>query len=242
MLNSDDFETRLHKLRQFPLDVAHDLRGPLAGIGMLATTAQKHLQGDDVDAVRDALQRIAHQVRSSQQVLDALWRLADQLGRPLGSLELGWCSLDEVAQAAADEAQLAVQAQLPGRRLPVLHLRPLGHARVDLGLVHVILVNLIGNALKFNLDQDAVHVHVSRDEGRSDALVLDVVDDGVGFDGDEKADEGPFRQSSEQQAAVPGGGWGLSIVRRAVDLMGGRLEMRAAPGRGARARVVLPAV
>lgn len=237
MTDPDERETLLLRLRQFPLHVAHDLRGTLAGVTLLAQVAQQHLQRGDLAAAEQDLQRIAEHAQMSQLVLDALWRMADPLERPPKPRV---CALDKVARTAADEAVLSLQAHLPGRHLPRLHLEPLGKASVDQGLMHVILVNLVSNALKFNLDRDGVNVSVSRDAASEAAnLVLIVSDDGVGFEMD-AANIGPSQRSSHA-GPVPGYGLGLSIVRQALERLGGALELRSAPGRGTSARVTIPA-
>lgn len=225
----------MQSLRQFSLDVAHDLRGPLAGMGLLAAVAQQHLQRGDLAATREDLQRIADQAQWSQVALDALWRLADHLERPL---EPSLGSLDEVAQAAAAEAVLSVQAHFPGRRLPQLHVGPLGQATVDRGLVHVILVNLIGNALKFNLDHDEVVVTVRREDMSAGAgLVLVVSDDGAGFDPGSAPQTLQPPERPDATSQPPGHGLGLSIVRRAAQRLAGRVDVRSVLGQGTAVRV-----
>lgn len=231
-------DNRLQSLRQFSLDVAHDLRGPLAGMGLLAAVAQQHLQRGDLAATREDLQRIADQAQWSQVALDALWRLADHLERPL---EPRLCPLDEVAQAVAAEAALSVQAHFPGRRLPQLQVGPLGQAMVDRGLLHVILVNLIGNALKFNLDHEEVAVRVYREAEPDEAgLALVVRDNGAGFDSGSAAQTLQWPESTDPTAHLPGHGLGLSIVRRAAQRLGGRVDVRSVLGRGTTVRVSIP--
>lgn len=233
----DTFDVSLRDLRQFARDVAHDLRGPLAGMGMLAVVAQQHLQRDDLASAREDLRRIADQAQWSQVALDALWRLADHLERPL---EPRPCSLDKLAKAAGSEAALSVRAHFPGRRLPPVNYGSLGEATLDPGLAHVILVNLISNALKFNLDRQAVEVTVQRNRlPGTTGLVLTVSDNGAGFD------PGPAGQVSlppadEGSAALLSGrGLGLSIVRRAAQRLGGRVEVASSPGKGTQVHVIL---
>lgn len=238
----NDDDAPLEGLRQFTRDVAHDLRGPLAGIGMLAVVARQHLQQGQVAAAQEDLLRIAEQAQWSQVALDALWRLADHLERPL---QPRLCSLDEVAQAAAAEAVLSIQAHAPARPSPQLRLLALGSARVDRGLVHVILVNLIGNALKFNLGHEDVLVTVRREAASNPAgLLLIVSDDGAGFDPGPTARTAQRPQPPNAATQPPGHGLdlglGLSIVRRAVQRLGGRLEVASAPGQGTTVRVTMP--
>lgn len=234
-----DDDINLQSLRQFSLDVVHDLRGPLAGMGMLAVVAQEHLQRGELAAAREDLQRIADQVQWSQVALDALWRLADHLERPL---EPRPCSLDEVAQAAAAEAVLSVQAHGPGRRLPQLQVDSMGPVIVDRGLVHVILVNLIGNALKFNLDREGVVVRVRREVASDGAeLILVVSDNGAGFDPGSAAQPLQPPPGAGASTQPPGHGLGLSIVRRAAQRLGGRVQVQSVPGRGTTVRVSIAA-
>lgn len=239
--SADELALALERMRHFNLDVAHDLRGPLAGIGLLALLAQQQIAAGDLAAATLSLQRIGDEVRLSQVELDALLRLADSLERPLAYQDV---DLTALAQAAAAGATMVNEGNLPQRALPRVQVEDLGRAVCDPGLLHVILANLIGNALKFNVDRGDVQVIVSReppqpDGAGGDALVLIVRDDGVGFDPALAAQAFERFKRLPQGASAPGHGLGLGIVRRAVERLGGHAQAQSRPGQGTTVRVVL---
>jgi signal transduction histidine kinase/ligand-binding sensor domain-containing protein/DNA-binding NarL/FixJ family response regulator len=93
-----------------------------------------------------------------------------------------------------------------------------------------VLVNLIGNAVKFT-DQGAVRLRVTRDG--DDSFLFEVLDTGRGIPAlmREKIFE-PFTQGSEG-VKKGGTGLGLAISKRQIELMGGRLCVDSEVGRGA---------
>jgi CheY-like chemotaxis protein len=107
----------------------------------------------------------------------------------------------------------------------------------DPGRLRQILLNILGNAVKFT-ERGQVSVHVAgaasaRDRERVD-LAFTVRDTGIGI-ALEQQDRvfRPFEQASTSIARLYGGsGLGLSIAAQLVALMGGTIEMRSAPGEG----------
>ncbi len=106
-----------------------------------------------------------------------------------------------------------------------------------------VLVNLIGNAVKFT-DSGAIDVVVRRDggEGRP-AVAIDVRDSGVGMNEEQMQHLfRPFTQVDSSMSRRHGGtGLGLAISRRLVELLGGNIGVRSEPGRGSVFTVRLPA-
>ena len=99
-----------------------------------------------------------------------------------------------------------------------------------------ILVNLLGNAIKFT-ERGGVKLRVSwksDENGSSGTLMMDVEDTGIGIPAD-KLEEvfKPFVQvDSRQTAEKEGSGIGLTIVKRIMDLMGGVLTVESVVGQG----------
>jgi CheY-like chemotaxis protein len=102
--------------------------------------------------------------------------------------------------------------------------------------------NLLGNAVKFT-ETGAVRARVIAEDAAEGARVtLEVEDTGVGFD--EAEGEKLFGRFTQADGTITrrfgGSGLGLSICRSLVEMMGGRIEARSAPGRGSAFRVILP--
>lgn len=106
----------------------------------------------------------------------------------------------------------------------------------DAGKLRQVLINLLGNAVKFT-EQGAVRLRVAHCE---DGMRFDVSDTGPGIAPDDQSLVfEPFRQTDS--GSLHGGtGLGLAIASRQVDLMGGQLALASQPGEGARFTFTLP--
>jgi signal transduction histidine kinase/ActR/RegA family two-component response regulator len=105
-----------------------------------------------------------------------------------------------------------------------------------------VLVNLVGNAVKFT---EAGHVRIvvglARD-GRADRLEVEVIDTGIGMSAEQiERIFDPFAQGDERTTRRFGGtGLGLSISRRLMKLLGGDIRVHSEPGAGSRFVVSVP--
>ncbi|MDN5782604.1 MAG: ATP-binding protein, partial [Luteimonas sp.] len=111
--------------------------------------------------------------------------------------------------------------------------------RGDAVRVRQILLNLLGNAIKFT-DQGQVTLHV---RPHADGLRLVVGDTGPGLNDEQK--QRLFRRFEQAEGArtaarYGGSGLGLAICQELADAMGGRIEVDSAPGQGTRFTVGLP--
>lgn len=102
-----------------------------------------------------------------------------------------------------------------------------------------ILVNLVGNALKFT-DQGGVTIRLGTKENSTTHLLIEVEDSGRGItaEAQQRIFE-PFVQVGEQGAGQ-GTGLGLSITCQFVQMMGGSINLQSTPGKGSLFRVDLP--
>ncbi|HUL79995.1 MAG TPA: response regulator, partial [Vicinamibacteria bacterium] len=125
--------------------------------------------------------------------------------------------------------------ELAGRIAPEVPARLVG----DAARLRQILVNLVGNAIKFTARGEVV-VQVDRQSEEADAVVLGflVADTGIGIPADkQRLIFEAFAQADGSTTREYGGtGLGLSISARLVELMGGRITVESEPGRGSRFR------
>jgi PAS domain S-box-containing protein len=111
----------------------------------------------------------------------------------------------------------------------------------DAGRLRQILVNLIGNAIKFT-ERGSVRLRVhmlEQPQGAASAkplLCFDVIDTGIGLDADQAARIfAPFQQADPSTTRRFGGtGLGLTISRRLARMLGGDIEFESTPGAGSR--------
>ena len=105
-----------------------------------------------------------------------------------------------------------------------------------------VLVNIVGNALKYTL-QGAVDVSVRRDEDRSVGVVK-VKDTGIGIPAEDQARlfSKFFRVANDHTRKISGTGLGLWITKQLVELMHGKIAVESIEGTGTQVTVQLPLV
>jgi signal transduction histidine kinase/ligand-binding sensor domain-containing protein len=213
---------------------AHDLKNPLTTIlGLLEL-----LQMDPPADARKA-EYLAGIGRSAEKMRALLDDLLSTAALETGHIELqmerldGRALLDAVARDLARSAQRKDQKILvSGDHLPV---------QADEMRLLQALENLVSNALKFSPAGSAVRVDLER---HGDEVRFRVRDEGPGLTAEDQA--GLFKKftrlSARPTANEPSTGLGLSIVKRLVELHGGRTWAESeGPGRGATFFVELPA-
>jgi signal transduction histidine kinase/CheY-like chemotaxis protein len=162
----------------------------------------------------------------------------------LSRIEAGRLALEKIAFSPAQilhevASLMQVRARESGLEFSIALDTPVP-ARIcgDPTRVRQILLNLVGNAIKFT-QEGKVAVRVRLD---ATSLVFAVEDTGIGMDADEQtALFQPFQQGDLSMTRRFGGsGLGLSISRVLAEALGGRITVESAPGRGSIFRLVLP--
>jgi PAS domain S-box-containing protein len=233
--------TLLKNLEQMKNDfvntVSHDLKSPIMAIAMTAELLAKTVPPTGADAHRDRCQRI---LRSAGQMTELVTDLLD-LGKIEAGLEGPGEPLDLVAMI--DEAIRAQAVQAEGKRIAVSRRAP--SAALVLGVrarLAQVLVNLIGNAVKYSREGGRVEVVVEPSAGEGAPVRLRVVDNGIGI----PARDLPhvfdkfFRVRNASTSGIAGTGLGLAITRRIVEAHRGRIGVESVEGAGSTFWVELP--
>lgn len=201
------------------------LRSPLDSIVRTAQDMIERSAGAGRDEYAAYAGDIATAARHLLSVVRSLGEKAEAPGRY--RVDLVELILEAVAlvETAAHERQIAIGVQ-PGA--PLL-------ARGESRSVIQILVNLIGNAVRYSPPGTAVTVSFAEEGG---SVFAHVADEGPGIDpADQERIFEPFQQGGD---GGEGSGLGLSISRRLARSMGGDIQLHSAPGEGARFTLVLP--
>ena len=209
--------------------LAHDIRTPLSAIEAYSALIQDELYGPINDRQREALGRIRLSGRHLLSLLDNVMEMA--------RLNAGVLRVESERVNLMDVAREAVHMLIPqaDAKLQTLQLGPPFPAVVtaDHARVRQVLINLIGNAVKFTPEGGSVSVEISESEAEGSLWgEIRVTDTGPGIPESEKSAILEPYYRSQSTATQPGVGLGLAISDALVRQMGGRLTVESELGVG----------
>ncbi|WP_437940526.1 ATP-binding protein [Sorangium sp. So ce341] len=220
----------------FLASISHELRTPLNGILGYAQILQRsgRLAAEDrrsVDVVR----------RSGEHLLTLIDDVLDLARIEAGRMDLAPADvhLPSLARTVAELCKVRAAQKGLAFELEVAEGTP-AWVRVDEKRLTQVLLNLLGNAIKFTRAGRVTFRVAPRDGRARGGVVLRVEDTGPGIaPADLARIFEPFEQAGERRAQGEGAGLGLAITRRIVDQMGGRVDVESAPGEGSAFTVAL---
>src|SRR5262252_781212 len=214
-------EASKHK-SQFLANMSHELRTPLNAILGYAELVLDGIYGEAPEKMRNVLERIQtngkHLLGLINDVLDLSKIEAGQLVLPLNDMMQGvYVAVEPLAGNKKLNFRLEVPPDLPP-------------ARGDERRLSQVLLNLVGNAIKFT-DTGEVAMRASAANG---SYTVAVTDTGPGIaEADQAKIFEEFQQSESAHTKAKGGtGLGLAIAKRIVEMHGGRLWVESKLGSG----------
>lgn len=225
----------------FLASMSHELRTPLNAI--LGFTQILH-DDDSLDAAHRDLIAIVN--RSGNHLLGLVNNVLSLAKIEANKITLNNRAFDLHQLLQAVDDLLRLKAEAKGIQLVVVPPPPLPHQLwADESKLRQILINLIGNAIKFT-PQGSVVVRSRLQQNLSDLaqpyrLNIVVQDTGVGIDSEEIAHLfQPFHQTQSGRRSAEGTGLGLSLSYNFAQLMGGDITVTSQPGGGSTFVVSLP--
>ncbi len=232
----DEAESANRAKSDFLANMSHEIRTPMNGIiGMTelaldgTLTAQQHEYLSVVRSSADSLLRVINDILDFSKI-EAGKLLIEHI--PFSLEPLAQDVLKTLAVRAADKG-LALRCELA----PHLPSRLLG----DPGRLRQVLINLLGNAVKFT-EQGGVVLSIRPGPGAM--MTFTITDTGIGIPADKLSSifDAFAQEDSSITRRYGGTGLGLTISARLVDAMKGRIWVDSQPGQGSQFHVCLPLI
>ncbi|MBI3031292.1 MAG: GAF domain-containing protein [Candidatus Rokubacteria bacterium] len=232
---SHELEVASRHKSQFLANMSHELRTPLNAILGYTELILDGIYGEAPEKIRDVMERVdksgRHLLGLINDVLDLSKIEAGQL-----TLALNDYSMMEVVQTVSTAVESLAAEKKLALKIEVASDLPPGKG--DERRITQILLNLVGNAIKFT-ETGEVRIQAAMRDGE---FVVSVADTGPGIaPADQQKIFEEFQQADSSSTRKKGGtGLGLSIARRIIELHGGRIWVESSPGKGSTFSFTLP--
>lgn len=212
--------------------LSHDLRTPLVSLLALVDIARAPQSSVESDELLQRVEEYAGTTLNLAEEFLNLSQIEGALHLNLRDVEFTTVALNAI-DAVWDQArhkQITIRYELPEEPLFVM---------ADATVLQRVLVNLLGNAIKYSPPQSNIELTVSI---TGQTMECAIQDHGIGMSRTEMAHlfERFYRTRSAIDAGIPGTGLGLAFVKTALEKMGGNVSVRSEPGQGSRFAIRLP--
>lgn len=219
--------------REFTANVSHELKTPLMSISGYAELIMNHMvSAENTPEFAGRIYQEANRLSTLVADIIKLSRLDEQEDAlPMEDEVDLWMMANDVnwqLQQKAEERNITVK--LKGESVKI---------RGNRQLLSEIVYNLVDNAIKYNVENGKVHIHVHR---KGDRVEFVVKDTGVGIAAAdrERVFERFYRVDKSRSREIEGTGLGLSIVKHGVAMHKGEIKVDSALGKGTKITVLFP--
>lgn len=230
-LNKEGKEVRF----QFLSVLSHELKSPLNAVEGYLQLMQERQAGNDISGYDQVIERSLQRIKGMRTLIMDLLDLtkiqSDEKDKKYEEVNLTETARGAIESINPYAIQKDVTVQLHGEEEVRVY--------VDPNDMEIVLNNLISNAVKYNYDGGQVDITLGRDE---DGVHIQVSDTGIGMkkEDTQKLFQEFVRIKNDQTKNITGSGLGLSIVKKVVDLYGGRIDVDSQPEKGSTFTVFLP--
>jgi PAS domain S-box-containing protein len=226
-----NLESKNTELERFTYTVSHDLKAPLVTISGFLGYLEQDMASGNMSRFKLDSQRIRDAVNKMRLLLDELLELS-RIGRLVNPPEV--IPFADLVQEALD----AVHGQLEEGGIKVTVQPGLPAIYGDKQRLLEVLQNLVDNAAKFMGDQENPQIEIGERKEGDGKTTFFVRDNGVGIAS--KYHEQVFGLFNKLNPEIDGTGVGLTLVKRIVEVHGGRIWVESEMGKGSTFCFTLP--
>jgi signal transduction histidine kinase len=225
-----ELESKNAELERFTYTVSHDLKSPLITIGGFIGLLEEDTRTGNADRVQKDLDRIREAKDKMYRLLNELLELS-RIGRLMNA------PTDVPLNQIIDEAITLTRGRITSGNIHVDVENNLPSVHGDRPRLVEVYQNLIDNAAKFTANQPDPHIHIGMN-AQKDRQVFFVRDNGIGIDA--TYHEKIFGLFDKLDPQSEGTGVGLALVKRIIEIHGGRIWVESEKGKGCTFYFTLP--
>jgi PAS domain S-box-containing protein len=227
-------EASNHAKNEFLSRMSHELRTPLNSIiGFAQVLRIAKLSGRPLEAVEHILKAGKHLLALVDELLD------------ISRIEAGTLTLSLEPLDIAESIRQALDMMQPIATASGIHVSYADkldcnhYVKADRRRLQQVFLNLLSNAIKYNLPGGKVEI--SCESAPHDKVRIKVCDTGTGIPPEFQSRVfAPFDRLNAEQSDVQGTGLGLTLSKKLIELMGGRIGLESEPGSGTTFWIDLP--
>lgn len=219
-----ELEKKNQELERFTYTASHDLKAPLITIRGYLGYIEKDAKSGNYERLMQDTQRISEATEKMHRLLNELLELS-RVGRIMNKAE-------QVPFAEiVSEALKRVDGQIQIYRVNIKVDNHLPNVFVDKERIIEVVQNLVDNAIKFMGKQNYRQIEIGA-EHKNDEVVFFVKDNGIGIR--KEFQEKIFGLFDKLDSETEGTGIGLALVKRIVEVHGGKIWVESEEGKGAK--------
>ncbi|MGF1541199.1 MAG: ATP-binding protein [Pleurocapsa sp.] len=230
--NANQQLKQLNEVRsRFVAMVCHEFRNPLNNISFLVSSLMRYSLQLSATQKNEYLLDIAANIDRMTQMTDELLVIS-KINNESISLEAEWLDLVELCQTLIAEFEQTHRDNKIKFNCDLAQLK----VKLDRRLLRSIIVNLLSNAVKYSPQKAEINVYLTL---QSDRLVVTIKDRGIGIPRrDKNRIFEPFHRG-KNVSNIPGTGLGLHIVKKFVNVLGGKIKITSQENQGTKVEVII---
>lgn len=229
---NSELQNQNAELERFNYTVSHDLKAPLVTIKGFLGLLQRDIDSHNPEAMAKDVEQIGDAADQMAQLLNELLELS-RIGRQMNAPET--CQLDDLVREAVER----ISIQIGEKEIEMQIASDMPAVDGDPGRLLELFQNLVDNAVKFMGDQESPRIEIGA-QRENDQVHCFVRDNGIGIAPEYHGRV--FDLFDRLDAKVDGTGVGLALVKRIVEVHGGRIWIESdGESRGSSFHFTLPA-